>query len=297
MTEQGSGPSAPRLAGDPVFAGSFSVEKGVHVAFLKGDDFPEGIPPGPDRKKELQIFESHSGIRFKKLELLNLAFAHRSYANEHAHSIGNNEKLEFLGDSVLGLVVAEYLYVSLPGKVEGEMAKIKSFVVSEDALAVIAKRLKVDTFILIGKGEEYSGGRSKKAILADAMEAIIGAYFLDSGFKVAKKFVLKYLVPEINNVLEDKHKKDYKTLLQEYVQKEFKAYPRYNLEKKTGPDHNKTFWMDVEVDGHNYGPGQGKNKKEAEQEAAKLAYEELTERGPKQQPRKRAPRGKGRAGR
>ena len=247
------------------------------MAFLKGDDFPEGIPPSPERRKELQIFESHSGIRFKKLELLNLAFAHRSYANEHAQTVGNNEKLEFLGDSVLGLVVAEYLYVSLSDKVEGELAKIKSFVVSEDSLAEIAKRLRVDTFILIGKGEEYSGGRSKKAILADAMEAIIGAYFLDSGFKAAKKFVLKYLVPEINMVLEDRHKKDYKTLLQEHVQKAFKAYPRYVLQKKTGPDHNKTFWMEVEVDGRGYGPGQGKNKKEAEQEAAKIAYEELTE--------------------
>jgi ribonuclease-3 len=262
------------------------------VAFLKGDEFPEGIPPGPERKRELQIFESHSGIRFKKLELLNLAFAHRSYANEHAESIGNNEKLEFLGDSVLGLVVAEYLYISLTDKVEGELAKIKSFVVSEDSLAEIAKRLRVDTFILIGKGEEYSGGRSKKAILADAMEAIIGAYFLDSGFKASKKFVLKYLVPEINKVLEDKHKKDYKTLLQEYVQKEFKAYPRYTLQKKTGPDHNKTFWMEVEVDGQNYGPGQGKNKKEAEQEAAKLAFEELTGESAKEKAKKRDPLGK-----
>ncbi|MFP4329852.1 MAG: ribonuclease III [Spirochaetaceae bacterium] len=247
------------------------------MAFLKGDEFPEGIPPGQERKKELQIFESHCGIRFRRLELLNIAFAHRSYANEHSDSVGNNEKLEFLGDSVLGLVVAEYLYNSLPDKAEGELAKIKSFVVSEDSLAEIAKRLKVDTFILIGKGEEYSGGRGKKAILADAVEAIIGAYFLDSGFRAAKKFVLKYLVPEINKVLEDRHKKDYKTLLQEYVQKEFKAYPRYILEKKTGPDHNKTFWMDVEVDGTSYGPGQGKNKKEAEQEAAKVAYERLTD--------------------
>ena len=262
------------------------------MAFLKGDEFPEGIPPNSERKKELQIFESHSGIRFRKLELLNLAFAHRSYANEHAQTVGNNEKLEFLGDSVLGLVVAEYLYVSLPDKVEGELAKIKSFVVSEDSLAEIAKRLRVDTFILIGKGEEYSGGRTKKAILADAMEAIIGAYFLDSGFKAAKKFVLKYLVPEINKVLEDKHKKDYKTLLQEHVQKEFKAYPRYVLQKKTGPDHNKTFWMDVEVDGSSYAPGQKKKKKEAEQEAAKIAYEMLTAEPKKGKRRGGNPKGK-----
>lgn len=233
-------------------------------------------PVSGERKKELQLFEKHAGIKFKKQEYLNLAFAHRSFANENNGDIDNNEKLEFLGDSVLGLVVSEYLFRLMPHKPEGDLARIKSFVVSEDSLAVIARELKVDNYILIGKGEEYSGGRSKKAILADCMEAIIGAYYLDSGFKPSQNFVLEYLVPEIDKVLEDRHKKDYKTLLQELVQKKYKSYPKYHLIKKEGPDHDRVFWMDVKVKNKSYGPGKGKNKKEAEQQAAELAYKALT---------------------
>lgn len=235
-------------------------------------------PISAERKKELQLFEKHIGIRFRKLELLNLAFSHRSFANENSGEVDNNEKLEFLGDSVLGLVVSEYLYLTLTDKAEGDLARVKSFVVSEDSLADIAKSIKVDNFILIGKGEEYSGGRSKKAILADCMEAIIGAYYIDSGFKASKNFILKYLIPEINKVLEDRHRKDYKTLLQEFVQKKYKSYPRYSLVKKTGPDHDRTFWINVTIDGKDYGPGQGKNKKEAEQNAAGVAYKNLAEK-------------------
>jgi len=230
-----------------------------------------------ERKKELQIFEKHAGIRFRKIEFLNLAFSHRSYSNETASNIDNNEKLEFLGHSVLGIVVSDYLFRIMPERAEGDLARIKSFVVSEESLAGIAKSIKVDNYILIGKGEEYSGGRMKKAILADCMEAVIGAYYLDSGFKNVQNFILKYLIPEINKVLENKHRKDYKTLLQEYVQKQYKSYPRYNLVKKTGPDHDRTFWIEVKVKNEAYGPGKGKNKKEAEQKAAGIAYVELTE--------------------
>ncbi len=246
--------------------------------FSKTVEFETAPPIAAERKAELTIFQKYAGIKFKNLLLLNLAFSHRSYANEISEDVANNEKLEFLGDSVLGLAVAEYLYVSLPSKAEGDLAKIKSFVVSEDSLSEIAKHIKIDNFILIGKGEEYSGGRSKKALLADALEAVIGAYFIDSGFKAARKFILKYLVPEITKVLEDKHKKDYKTLLQEYVQKRFKSYPKYSIQKKTGPDHDKTFWMEVAVGNKKYGPGKGKNKKEAEQNAARVAYEKLSAR-------------------
>ena len=229
-----------------------------------------------ERKKELQLFEKHAGIRFRKMDFLNLAFSHRSYSNESSGNIDNNEKLEFLGDSVLGIVVSDYLFRIMPERPEGELARIKSFVVSEESLAGIAKSIKVDNYILIGKGEEYSGGRSKKAILADCMEAIIGAYYLDSGFKSVQNFILKYLIPEINKVLENKHRKDYKTLLQELVQKKYKSYPRYNLVKKTGPDHDRTFWIEVKVKNDTFGPGKGKNKKEAEQQAAGIAYGSLT---------------------
>lgn len=234
-----------------------------------------GNPVDGKRKKELHLFESHAGLKFRRLELLNQAFSHRSYANEQDDKVENNERLEFLGDSVLGLVVAEYLYLKLGDRPEGDLARIKSFVVSEDSLAEVARKIKIDSFVLVGKGEEYSGGRSKKAILADALEAIIGAYFLDSGFRAARKFVITHMAYQIESVLEDRHRKDFKTLLQEFAQKSFKTYPRYSVQKKTGPDHDKTFWMMVEVDGVAYGPGKGKNKKEAEQAAAEQAYSQL----------------------
>jgi len=247
----------------------------VNRSFKAIDFRPPPVNQG--RKKELQLFEKNAGIRFRKQEFLNLAFSHRSFVNESKESIDNNEKLEFLGDSVLGLVVSEYLYKNLPKKNQGDLARIKSFVVSEDSLAGIARFLRIDNFILIGKGEEYSGGRTKKAILADCMEAVIGAYFLDSGFKSSQNFILKYLIPEITKVLENRHKKDYKTLLQEYVQKEYKIYPKYSLIKKVGPDHDRTFWIEVKINSKSYGPGVGKNKKEAEQKAACLAYTHLHE--------------------
>jgi ribonuclease-3 len=211
---------------------------------------------------------------------LNLAFSHRSFANEQGGAVDNNEKLEFFGDSVLGLVVSEYLLGVLQDRSEGEMAKVKSFVVSEDSLEGIARALRLDNFILIGRGEEYSGGRSKKTLLADALEAIIGAYYLDSGFKAAHDFVERLLAPEIHKVLEDKHRKDYKTLLQEYAQKRFRSYPRYRVVQRKGPDHNRIFAIEVSIDNRSFGPGEGKNKKEAEQAAAGIAYEALVNRKP-----------------
>lgn len=232
-----------------------------------------------ERKNELLSFEREAGARFKDLDLLNLAFTHRSCANEDPSHNQNNEKLEFLGDSVLGMVVATYLYELLSEKLEGELARVKSYVVSEEALAIIAKRLGVDRYLLIGKGEELSGGRSKKALLADAMEAIIGAFYLDSGYEAAERFVLSLVVPEIEKVLHNRHRKDYKTILQEYLQKYHRCYPKYLLVKKTGPDHDRTFWISCTVCGVEYGPAEGKNKKEAEQSAAKVAYDAIVEKG------------------
>jgi ribonuclease-3 len=236
------------------------------------------LPPSVSaaRRQELNLFEKHAGVRFRNQRFLSLAFSHRSYANEAGSTIDNNEKLEFLGDSVLGLVICEYLYCEFPDKKEGDLARIKSFVVSESSLESIAKKLKVDNFILIGRGEEYSGGRSKTAIISDCMEAIIGAYYLDSGYKSVRSFILKHFVPEIDKVIEDKHRKDYKTLLQEYVQKQYKSYPKYILERKSGPDHDRTFWVSVKIEGKRYGPGKGKNKKEAEQEAAGVAFRSIS---------------------
>jgi ribonuclease-3 len=224
------------------------------------------------RKKELLLFQSHAELRFRKLDFLNLAFCHRSYANETQEDVDNNEKLEFLGDSVLGLVTSEYLYYLLPEKAEGDLARIKSFVVSENTLSIIARKIKIDNYILIGKGEEYSGGRNKKAILADCVEAIIGAYYIDSGIKAVRTFILTHIVPEIMKVIENRHDKDYKTLLQEFVQKKYKTYPKYKMLKKTGPDHDRTFLVEVKIKEQVFGPGEGKNKKAAEQSAASIAY-------------------------
>ncbi len=252
-----------------------------------------------ERKRELDLFEKQASVRFRNRALLNLAFSHRSFANESSGAHGsdpartdNNEKLEFLGDAVLGLVVTEMLFRCLAGHTEGEMARVKSVVVSEVSLAQIAQALGIQNYILIGKGEENSGGRSKKAILADATEALIGALYLDGGFAAASRFVRRLLEPEISAVLENRHQRDYKTLLQELVQKRFRTYPRYNLVQKSGPDHDRTFHVRVLVDKREYGEGTGKNKKEAEQSAAEQAYGELC--GEASQPKEAGPSSPGR---
>ncbi len=230
-----------------------------------------------ERKQTLLAFQKAAGIHFRDIALLDLAFHHRSFTNEHSTSKVNNERLEFLGDAVLGMAVAARLYECMGDNPEGDLAKVKSVVVSEDTLSAVALQLQVDKYLLLGKGEEMSGGRAKKAILADALEALIGALYLDSGFKTAEQFVLALINPQILLVRENRHHKDYKTMLQEYVQKTWKTVPRYLLDRKTGPDHDRTFWVSVEVKGSTYGPASGKNKKEAEQAAARSAWESLTQ--------------------
>lgn len=229
----------------------------------------------PDRKKTLLAFTRSAGIRFKNLELLNRAFVHRSAGNETGHKL-NNERLEFLGDAVLGLVAASLLYRELPDKNEGDLAKIKSVVVSEEILSGIAVELRIDRLLVLGKGEELSGGRGKKAILADAAEALIGALYLDGGFKAAWNFVSSRVRPEISRVLENRSARDYKSLLQECSQRLYRTYPEYRLVKRSGPDHDRLFFIEVTVNGTSYGPCTGRSKKAAEQEAAKLAYEALS---------------------
>lgn len=228
-----------------------------------------------ERERELLVFIEESKISINDLSLLNLAFTHRSYANETNEDVDTNERLEFLGDSVLGMCVADWLFRKLPAKQEGDFSKIKSVVVSEDSLAQIARSLHIDRYLLIGKGEENSGGRQKKALLADCMEALFAACYLDSGFDAAKEFVMRYLSQQIQAVLDDDYHRDYKTSLQEYMQKRWRKVPTYTLVKRTGPEHDFTFHMEVDVNGSVYGPAKGRNKKEAEQRAAKLAYDQL----------------------
>ena len=228
-----------------------------------------------DRKQALLAFQRQTGFHFKNPGLLDLAFHHRSFSNENSKNRTNNERLEFLGDAVLGMVVAARLYECMADRQEGDLAKTKSVVVSEDTLSGIALSLKINEYLILGKDEEMSGGRLKKAILADAVEAVIGAMYLDSGYRNAEQFVLGIMNPQIELVLQNRHHKDYKTLLQEYVQKQFKTVPKYLLVKKTGPDHDRTFWVSVEVHEIVYGPESGKNKKEAEQSAAHCACKSI----------------------
>jgi len=180
-----------------------------------------------------------------------------------------------LGDSILGAVCVTLLYKNFPEKSEGELAKIKAVVVSEDILSEIAKGLKIDEMLLLGKGEDLSGGRAKKAILADAMEALIGALYLDSGYKTTFNFVSRCISLEIQRVTGANYHKDYKSLLQEYCQRLYHTYPEYRMIKRSGPEHERTFWIEVCVNETVYGPGIGRNKKSAEQEAAKIACEAL----------------------
>ncbi|MDR2631758.1 MAG: ribonuclease III [Spirochaetaceae bacterium] len=243
-----------------------------HCSFQAVRSLPEITP---ERKKALTAFQKAARIRFKSLKLLNLSFVHRSVINESGHK-NNNERLEFLGDAVLGAVTATLLYEKLTEKKEGELAKIKAVVVSEDVLAGIARELQIDTLLILGRGEELSGGRAKKAILADAMEALIGALYLDSGYNVAFNFLHHRIEPEIVKVIDNRHTQDYKSLLQELSQRLYKTYPIYHLVKRSGPEHARFFWTEVMVNEKSYGPGMGKTKKNAEREAAKMAYEYLS---------------------
>jgi ribonuclease III, bacterial len=230
----------------------------------------------PERKKELLEFCKPLKLKFHDLSLLELAFHHRSFSNENeSHRHINNERLEFLGDSVLGLAAAAYLFGTMKNP-EGDLAKIKSVVVSEKTLAPAALRFGIDRMLVLGHGEELSGGRKKPAILADCMEAVIGAYYLDSGYENAEKYILSFLVPEIEKVQNDRGAKDYKTLLQELYQKQTKECPRYETVCISGPDHDQTFSVAVRLGNVTYGPESGKSKKEAEQNAARAAYEILT---------------------
>jgi len=226
------------------------------------------------RKKILAAFLKAAGIKFKKLELLNLSLVHRSASNETSQK-QNNERLEFLGDAILGAVAANLLYQNLEGRPEGDLAKIKSVIVSEDVLSGVARELQIDSLLILGRCEELSGGRSKNAILADALEALIGAIYIDSGYKNAFAFVRRFLSTEIDRVLENRHVQDYKSLLQELCQHRYKCYPNYRLIKRSGPEHERIFWVEVAVNGKVFGPTTGRNKKSAEREAAKLAWEEL----------------------
>lgn len=220
------------------------------------------------------MLETKLKYTFKNKDLLKNALVHKSYIKKGEAPV-NNERLEFLGDSVLGFSVAEYLYKNYSLLPEGELTKIRSTVVCESCLYRVAKKIGLGEEIYMGKGEEQTSGRNRPSILSDAMEAIFAAIFLDGGIDAAKSVVLDLLMDEILQAVSGRDAKDYKTMLQELVQKDGAPAPGYMLIKEEGPDHDKTFTSAVLVGGKVLGKGLGKTKKEAEKEAAKTALEVL----------------------
>jgi len=227
------------------------------------------------RRQELVEFQQSLGIRFRNLAILNIALSHKSYVNESEEDLENYEKLEFLGDSFLGLVVSDYLYKQEIYLKEGTLARIKSYVVSESTLYSVGKTINIQKYLLLGKGEEKSGGRHRKALIGDSIEALIGAFYLDGGFSKARKLVERLFAGEIENVEENRHVKDYKSILQEYAQKRYKVIPHYTIINTEGPDHKRKFYVNVTVGKRTYGPGKGESKKQAEQNAASMALGDL----------------------
>jgi ribonuclease-3 len=232
-----------------------------------------------DRIEALSEFQEKIGVRFRNVSLLNTALSHKSYVNEVSENLENNEKLEFLGDAFLGIVISDTLYNQKLYLKEGSLARIKSYVVSQPTLYRVGKEMGIEKYILLGKGEEKSGGRKRTALIGDSVEAVLGAYYLDAGFKQARKLVERYFLKEILWVEEDRHEKDYKSILQEYTQKKHKTVPRYQVTNTEGPDHKRTFYVKVYVQDRVFGPGVGESKKKAEQSAAETALRLLKKRG------------------
>ena len=218
--------------------------------------------------------EKAIGYRFSNITLLQNALTHSSYANECWHdSLKSNERLEFLGDSILGMVVAEYLYRNFPSRTEGELTKMRADMVCEKALARVADQLKLGSYLLLGHGEEQTGGRERASILADAVESVIAACFLDGGMVAAQSFIDRFVlrdvpVTKLQNV-------DYKTQLQELVQQKKNQVLSYDLIGESGPDHDKRFEVALTLNGKVVGTGSGSSKKRAEQAAAAVAIRTL----------------------
>lgn len=215
---------------------------------------------------QFELLEKKSGYHFQNPLLLKQAMTHSSYANEHkAKGYHDNERLEFLGDAVLEVVSSEFLFRNYPALPEGDLTKLRASIVCEPTLALCARALDLGDFLLLGKGEEHTGGRKRDSIVSDAMEALIGAIYLDGGFASAKEFVHRFIMTDIE------HKKlfyDSKTILQEIVQANFKEVISYRLIGEEGPDHDKSFHVAVSIGEKVYGLGTGRTKKAAEQDAA-----------------------------
>lgn len=223
----------------------------------------------------MKELEERLGYTFQNKKLLLTALTHTSYANENrAEGIPSYERLEFLGDSLLGCITAEYLYACKPPIPEGRMTRLRAELVCEASLHKTATELGLGEYLRLGRGEENSGGRERVSVLADTVEAIIAASYLDGGMDAAKSFVFRTVLRDVNPAAEHRSE-DYKTVLQELVQQESDSHIRYEQVSESGPDHNKVFTFRVLINGQSAGEGSGRTKKEAEQMAASRALERL----------------------
>ena len=226
-------------------------------------------------EQQLKDLQKKLKYRFKNLALLKAALTHSSYANENKkRGAVSNERLEFLGDSVLGMIVAALIFNGKPNMTEGQMTRLRAELVCEKSLASLAVTLGLGDCILLGYGEEKSGGRNRSSILADAVEAILAAMYLEGGFKPVERFVFEYLGPRAN--LNEFENSDYKTSLQEIIQEKAGQTLSYHIIDEQGPDHMKSYTVEVRLNGGLIGRGVGKSKKEAEQEAARAALTEFS---------------------
>lgn len=222
----------------------------------------------------IKDLEAAIGYQFQNISLLQNALTHSSYSNERWHnSLLSNERLEFLGDSILGMLVAEYLYRSFPDRPEGELTRMRADMVCEKTLAGVANSIHLGEHLMLGHGEEQSGGRSRNSILADATESVIAACFLDGGMEAARRFVNRFILVKVP--VKQLHNVDYKTQLQELVQQKRNQVLSYTLTGSYGPDHDKHFQVEVDLNGKTVGTGEGSSKKRAEQEAARCAIANL----------------------
>jgi ribonuclease-3 len=231
----------------------------------------------PPAVAQLDALDRALGVRFQDAGLREAALTHRSFAFEQGLTV-TNERLEFLGDSVLGLVVTDMAYASYPGLPEGQLAKLRAAIVNMQALADVARGLGIGELVLLGKGEEQSGGRDKASILADALEAIFGAVYLDAGLDPARELIERLFRPRMEAYVRGEGDRDFKTILQELASQRLRSLPSYEV-AEDGPDHQKEFTAVVAVAGEELGTGSGRTKKEAEQHAAREAYERLRTRG------------------
>ncbi len=237
------------------------------------------------RRDELNRLESLLEYRFDDLSLLDAALHHSSYVNENRQTgMLDNERMEFLGDAVVQIGVSEILYDRFPDHDEGKLSKLRSFLVTEQSLALVARAGSLGDFVLLGRGEDLSGGREKDSILANSFEAVLGAVFLDRGYEGIRELLESIFSPLLETLDDENNGHDYKSRLQERSHELFRALPFYRVTDTSGPDHERTFEVEVTLNADISASGSGKSKKEAEQQAAKAALEVIEERSATREP-------------